>query len=430
MHATALTRRGTTLPLSAAVLGLAATFLVASPAAALAASPATGSGDPSLSGYVLKHPEPGWTPAPQSVDAEIAGRVETAQNTGTGTPLTDVVDNAWYSPSTNQALAIVLISAPDGGLDRTSLVEVATAECSQAPSSQTPSTIGVASPRGGVAASCETPSYGEVTTVAWFHGGLAAAVIGFGGLASSTVEAAALEQDHALPGGLSPTLRDLFIAAAAAALVLAGLWRFGSRTPRVRERPAPATRAPTGYLSRVPAADLPVPATAVAGSYPTQGVGAAAPYGRPGAGRGAPAAPAPYRSGAGRSAPDAGASYLPGAAVLPPYRPARAVTAPPPPVPAPAYPRARLGVADERWTEDVRERSAGTGAERHPDEAIEPDRLWEPAVAGSADVATARSEDTVGWYAVDGNRYEQAYFDGFEWVARKRWDGERWVDLD
>ena len=35
-----------------------------------------------------------------------------------------------------------------------------------------------------------------------------------------------------------------------------------------------------------------------------------------------------------------------------------------------------------------------------------------------------------GWYPIQNNQFQQAYWNGSSWVAFKRWDGQAWLDTD
>jgi hypothetical protein len=42
--------------------------------------------------------------------------------------------------------------------------------------------------------------------------------------------------------------------------------------------------------------------------------------------------------------------------------------------------------------------------------------------------ASPRADEGPGWYPIDTNRNDQAYWDGVAWTSRRRWEGAGWSE--
>jgi hypothetical protein len=384
MHATTTVtaRHGARRALAAGLFGALALAILAE------ANPAAAAGDPSLSSYLVRNPLPGWPSAPASFAATILDVVQNAADTGAGAAV-EAAEAAWYSPGSNQALGVVLLSWPTASPDAGALRTVAEGYCLQPPATvESEPALG-----GSIQVTCPSSRYATVTTVAWIHGGILAAVVGLNGLPASSVASVAVAQDHALPSGLNPAIRDALLAAAAVAALLVVL----TLLPRLtaRRSPAPRRSGPVVRTAGTVEARGADPAVPARGSMP-------APFVAGGRAVDPMAAPGAVPAGSGTSS-----CYRPGVSALPPYLPRPVGGDPAAPGAAPPLHRA------------IEAQPAG------------PRLVAPPGVAQHAGPEQGGSPATTrpGWYPIAGNRYEQAYFDGSGWIARKRWDGERWVDL-
>lgn len=215
-----------------------------------ATAPASGSGDPTVNGYILKNPMSGWTPAPSSISQTVATTVASDLLSNMNQKVTVAADG-WVSASPVPGeLLIVLVRFPGSTVPATPTTgELVSDICTGAGA-----TPGVPSPLSGISDSateaCRTGSQVAITAVGWEKGNVAAFVYSTG-LTSTVVDGIAQQQSAQLPaagitsGSSSP---DLLVGGAVvvAAIVLAMVLR--------RRRSTPSTPAYAGASPR-PAAD-------------------------------------------------------------------------------------------------------------------------------------------------------------------------------
>jgi hypothetical protein len=426
---------------------------------------------PSLSRYVVDSPVPGWLAESPGAAASTAAQLARGESSAVGENVV-AADGVWVAPEkgAHEAIDIVLFEFPSGLADPGATVQQ---EIQRACSAS----HGVAStsPDSAVPQSEEAHCAGTgaalltTTVIVWVEANVLAAVEGLGSVPPSTVEGAAAAQYARLPpagvdtGSLSGVIAEAGVAGMV--MVVLGLAVVTVFLLRRRRNVEAASRSSLGSLGLVPAGALvPRPAATATAALAREG---GAP---PSATVTAVVRRGTEPGGAGGARAADGSAGLP--AFVPRVRPAAA------PIGGRVLPSADPAAPAERARPAATALPAGLAAVTEPPGARAPVTRWaaEGAPAGSPPVTRWAAEPPVdaepalggvgggeptgwadargstvaggpvpagtaapgthpqpgwasGWYAIDGNPYEQAYYDGTGWISHKRWDGAAWVDI-